>query len=165
MFGGFQKLLVVSLHTIWYTYIGYQGLSRDYRKHCRIKCLLIWASIVGLVGGLGCTALCNSYNEEMVRWAEIILKLVSWFPCCAPNPTLSRSQTRGTELIPMPGQFSILKTQRMCLQGKGGGTGKRPWNMRGLGICGAAPPWTWHLEQSNLNYFNNDFKLLNISAG
>ena len=62
-------------------------------------------------------------------------------------------------------QFSILKTQRMCLQGKGGGTGLWPWNMRGLGICSAAPPQTWHLEQSNLKYVNNDFKLKNISAG
>ena len=32
-------------------------------------------------------------------------------------------------------QFSILKTQWMCLQGKGGGTGLWPWNMRGIGIC------------------------------
>ena len=61
-------------------------------------------------------------------------------------------------------QFSILKTQRMCLQGKGGGTDKRPWNMRGLGIRSAAPPQTWQLERSNLKYFNNDFKLINISA-
>ena len=39
-----------------------------------------------------------------------------------------------------PPQFSILKAQRMHLQGKGGGTGPLPWNMRDLGICGAAPP-------------------------
>ena len=32
------------------------------------------------------------------------------------------------------------KAQRMYLQGKGGGTGLSPWNMRRLGICGAAPP-------------------------
>ena len=37
-------------------------------------------------------------------------------------------------------QFSILKAQRMYLQGKGGGTGPSHWNMRRLGICGAAPP-------------------------
>ena len=37
-------------------------------------------------------------------------------------------------------QFSLLKAQRMYLQGKGGGTGPSPWNMRHLGICGAAPP-------------------------
>ena len=37
-----------------------------------------------------------------VRWAETILKLVSWFPCRVPNPTMSRNQTGGTELIPMP---------------------------------------------------------------
>ena len=28
-------------------------------------------------------------------------------------------------------QFSILKTQRMCLQGRGGGTGPWHWNMQG----------------------------------
>ena len=32
-------------------------------------------------------------------------------------------------------KFSILKSQRMCLQGKGGGTGLWHWNMQGLGIC------------------------------
>ena len=33
-------------------------------------------------------------------------------------------------------QFSIMKTKRMCLQGKGGGTGPWHWNMQGVGICG-----------------------------
>ena len=37
-------------------------------------------------------------------------------------------------------QFSLLKAQRMYLQGKGGGTGPSLWNMRHLGICGATPP-------------------------
>ena len=41
-------------------------------------------------------------------------------------------------------QFSILKTQRMCLQGKGGGTGPWHWNMQGIGICGAAPSFRLH---------------------
>ena len=44
--------------------------------------------------------------------------------------------------VQRPRQFSILKAQRMSLQGKGGGTGPSHWNMRRLGICGAAPPQT-----------------------
>ena len=34
-----------------------------------------------------------------------------------------------------PGQSSILKTQRMCLQGKGGGIGPWRWNMQDIRIC------------------------------
>ena len=44
-------------------------------------------------------------------------------------------------------QFSIIKAQRMCLEGKVGGTGPWPWNMRFLGPRFLAPlyvvalPW------------------------
>ena len=105
--------------------------------------------------------------SRSMPWALQLLITSSSLPPVSSLPPSSPStfSLSAFSLLSSSTQFSILKTQRMCLQGKGGGTGKRPWNMRGLGICGAAPPRTWHLERSNLKYFNNDFKLINISAG
>ena len=52
--------------------------------------------------GGSCSALYNSYTLEMGKMSRNHFKLLSWNPCRDPNPTMSRNQTGGTELIPMP---------------------------------------------------------------
>ena len=64
---------------------------------------------------------------------------------CTVNPkkTIFKMGLCETQIITPSdtlSQFSLLKAQRMYLQGKGGDTGLSHWNMRRLGICGAAPP-------------------------
>ena len=102
----------------------------------------------------------KGYQKELLKGLDQIHFLVRYFMFREGNTTegikeklkasiasFKKTWTRNNVIVyslynieDKPEQFSLLKAQRMYLQGKGGCTGPSHWNMRRLGICGAAPP-------------------------